>query len=168
MNLYTRRTAVVSLGAALAAGLTAPADARDADVRRPTGSAPLRRAHAHNDYEHSRPLLEAEWVRHAFYDGRIEDLGTAAPASFAPLVSASWTETFRWQGVGPMPGDERERLRRLVAAAYDERRRLRFWATPDTAGPAREAVWTALLDAGVDHLKSDDLPGLEGFLRAER
>ncbi|MGP8297428.1 phosphatidylinositol-specific phospholipase C/glycerophosphodiester phosphodiesterase family protein [Streptomyces inhibens] len=282
MNLYTRRTAVVSLGAALAAGLTAPAAARDTVVRT-TGPAPLRRAHAHNDYEHARPLfdaldhgfgsveadiwlvdgrllvaheegdldpartlealyldplrrriqanggtvyrghrlslqllidiktagdptyralsrvlrryrellsvcsagrvrggpvtavvsgdrgarapMEAERVRRAFYDGRPEDLGTTAPASFAPLVSASWTEMFDWQGVGPMPTEQRERLRQLVTTAHSERRRLRFWATPDMAGPAREAVWTQLLDAGVDHLNSDDLPGLETFLR---
>ncbi|MEU9125977.1 phosphatidylinositol-specific phospholipase C/glycerophosphodiester phosphodiesterase family protein [Streptomyces sp. NPDC048506] len=283
MNLYTRRTAVVSLGAVLAAALTPRAAARDTDGR-PIGSAPLRRAHAHNDYEHPRPLLDAldhgfgsveadiwlvdgallvaheegeldpartlealyldplrrrihanggtvyrghalslqllidiktagdptyralsrvlaryrdlltvcregrvrrgpvtavvsgdrgarvpmaaERVRQAFYDGRPEDLGTATPASFAPLVSASWTDTFRWQGVGPMPGDERERLRQLVAAAHAERRRLRFWATPDAAGPAREAVWTTLYGAGVDYLNSDDLPGLERFLRS--
>ncbi|BDM70943.1 hypothetical protein HEK616_44300 [Streptomyces nigrescens] len=287
MNPYTRRTAVVSLGAALVAGLTAPAAARDTTARgpavRPAAPVPLPRAHAHNDYAHPRPLLdaldhgfgsveadiwlvdgrllvgheegdldpartlqslyldplrrriraqggtvyrgsrlslqllidiktagdptyralspvlrryrdllsvcragrvrrgpvtavisgdraarapmEAERERHAFYDGRPEDLGTPAPASFAPLVSASWTDTFGWQGVGPMPGHERELLRRLVAAAHAERRRLRFWATPDAPGPAREAVWTALLRAGVDHLNSDDLAGLERFLR---
>lgn len=58
MNPYTRRTAVVSLGAALAAGLPAPAAARDKAVR-PTGPVPLRRARAHNDYEHALPLLDA-------------------------------------------------------------------------------------------------------------
>ncbi|MFD8545271.1 phosphatidylinositol-specific phospholipase C/glycerophosphodiester phosphodiesterase family protein [Streptomyces sp. NPDC059649] len=287
MNPYTRRTAVVSLGAALLTGLTGPAAARDTTSRgpavRPAATVPLPRAHAHNDYAHPRPLLdaldhgfgsveadiwlvdgrllvgheegdldpartlrslyldplrrriraqggtvyrgsalslqllidiktagdptyralarvlyryrdllsvcrdgrvrrgpvtavisgdraarapmEAERVRHAFYDGRPEDLGTTVPASFAPLVSASWTDTFGWQGVGPMPAHERELLRRLVAAAHAERRRLRFWATPDAPGPAREAVWAALLRAGVDHLNSDDLAGLERFLR---
>ncbi|TJZ58697.1 hypothetical protein FCH28_00485 [Streptomyces piniterrae] len=285
MNSYTRRTAVVSLAAALVAGLATgeslPAAALDRTAT--GGPAPLPRAHAHNDYEHPRPLLdaldhgfgsveadiwlvdgrllvaheeadldpsrtleslylaplrrrvqanggtvyqghrlslqllidiktagdptyralsrvlhryrellsvctggrvrsgpvtavisgdrgarapmEAERVRYAFYDGRPEDLGTAAPASFAPLISTSWTDTFRWQGHGPMPRDERARLRQMVSAAHAERRRLRFWATPDAAGPEREAVWQALLDAGADYLNSDDLPGLEAFLR---
>ncbi|WP_407548715.1 phosphatidylinositol-specific phospholipase C/glycerophosphodiester phosphodiesterase family protein [Streptomyces sp. Pv4-95] len=284
MNLHTRRTVVVSIASALAAGLPAPAVARDRGAAAAAGTTPLRLAHAHNDYAHPRPLLdaldhgfgsveadiwlvgghllvaheqsdldpartleslyldplrrrihanggsvyrghrlslqllidiktagaatyralarvlhryrdllsgctagrvhggpvtavvsgdraarapmEAERVRHAFYDGRPEDLGAAAPASFLPLVSVSWTDTFRWQGAGPMPQDERARLRQLAAAAHAERRRLRFWATPDTAGPEREAVWRALLDAGVDHLNSDDLPGLASFLRA--
>lgn len=44
---------------------------------------------------------------------------------------------------------------------------MRFWATPDVAGSERDAVWTELLAAGVDHLNTDDLAGLELFLRAK-
>ncbi|MFE4955615.1 hypothetical protein ACFRCW_16220 [Streptomyces sp. NPDC056653] len=40
-------------------------------------------------------------------------------------------------------------------------------ATPDVAGPERDAVWTELPAAGVDHLNTDDLAGLELFLRAK-
>ncbi|TGA97078.1 phosphatidylinositol-specific phospholipase C/glycerophosphodiester phosphodiesterase family protein, partial [Streptomyces palmae] len=113
----------------------------------------------------ARAPMEAERVRRAFYDGRLDDLGTTAPASFIPLVSGNWTASFSWQGEGPMPRAERERLRTLVGAAHREGRRLRFWATPDLPGPARTAVWTELLAAGVDHLNTDDLAGLEEFLR---
>lgn len=42
---------------------------------------------------------------------------------------------------------------------------MRFWATPDTPGPERDAVWAELLAAGVDHLNTDDLAGLARFLR---
>lgn len=38
-------------------------------------------------------------------------------------------------------------------------------ATPDVPGPERDAVWTELPAAGVDHLNTDDLAGLEHFLR---
>ncbi|NEE38088.1 hypothetical protein G3M53_73410, partial [Streptomyces sp. SID7982] len=61
---------------------------------------------------------------------------------------------------------ERDRLRTLVTTAHREGRRIRFWATPDVAGPERDAVWSELLAAGVDHLNTDDLAGLERFLRA--
>jgi glycerophosphoryl diester phosphodiesterase len=42
---------------------------------------------------------------------------------------------------------------------------VRFWATPDTPGAAREALWDELAAAGVDYLNTDDLHGLEDFLR---
>ncbi|MGK5640556.1 phosphatidylinositol-specific phospholipase C/glycerophosphodiester phosphodiesterase family protein [Streptomyces sp. URMC 126] len=116
----------------------------------------------------ARGPMEAERVRYAFYDGRLTDLGTTAPASFLPLVSDNWAQHFRWQGVGPMPAEERAALRRIVRQAHAERRRVRFWATPDLPGSARDAVWRELRAAGVDHLNTDDLAGLEAFLRAAR
>ncbi|OCC12418.1 phosphatidylinositol-specific phospholipase C/glycerophosphodiester phosphodiesterase family protein [Streptomyces sp. PTY087I2] len=116
----------------------------------------------------ARAPMEAQRTRLAFYDGRLDDLGTPAPASFAPLVSANWTQSFSWLGAGPFPRAERDRLHSLVTTAHREGRRIRFWATPDVAGPEREAVWSELLAAGVDHLNTDDLAGLESFLRARR
>ncbi|MFH8369954.1 phosphatidylinositol-specific phospholipase C/glycerophosphodiester phosphodiesterase family protein [Streptomyces sp. NPDC018031] len=116
----------------------------------------------------ARGPMEAERVRRAFYDGRLEDLDTGVPASFIPLVSSNWNHSFDWQGFGPMPGAERERLRQIVATAHGSGRRVRFWATPDALGPARTAVWHELLDAGVDHINTDDLAGLEDFLRKIR
>lgn len=114
----------------------------------------------------ARVPMEAQRTRLAFYDGRLDDLGTASPASFTPLISANWTQTFNWLGAGPFPRAERDRLRTLVATAHREGRRIRFWATPDLPGPEREAVWSELLAAGADHLNTDDLAGLERFLRA--
>ena len=66
-----------------------------------------------------------------------------------------------------MPADQRARLREIVATAHADGRRVRFWATPDTPGPARDAIWTALRRAGVDHINTDDLAGLEAFLRRD-
>ncbi|MFF9686987.1 phosphatidylinositol-specific phospholipase C/glycerophosphodiester phosphodiesterase family protein [Streptomyces sp. NPDC014623] len=113
----------------------------------------------------ARVPMEAQATRYAFYDGRPEDLGTAAPASFIPLISGNWATNFSWKGAGPFPAAERDRLRTLVLAAHARGQRVRFWGTPDVAGPEREAVWTELVAAGVDHLNTDDLAGLETFLR---
>ncbi|MFE3598728.1 phosphatidylinositol-specific phospholipase C/glycerophosphodiester phosphodiesterase family protein [Streptomyces sp. NPDC059142] len=116
----------------------------------------------------AREPMEAQRVRYAFYDGRLDDLGTAAPASFVPLISGNWTQSFTWQGVGPIPAAERAELRRIADTTHAHGQRLRFWSTPDTPGPARDALWTELLAAGVDHLNTDDLAGLERFLRTAR
>lgn len=112
----------------------------------------------------ARVPMEAQSVRRAFYDGRLADLGSSAPASFVPLISDNWTLNFTWRGVGTFPDTERAKLRGIVSAAHARGQQVRFWATPDVAGPARDALWGELLAAGVDYLNTDDLAGLEAFL----
>ena len=63
-----------------------------------------------------------------------------------------------------MPADEHERLTYFVTQAHTQGRKVRFWATPDQSGPARERLWRTLKRAGVDYLNTDDLPGLSAFL----
>jgi hypothetical protein len=111
-----------------------------------------------------RRYMERQDVRYAGYDGRSSDIGTDVTPDFMPLVSDSWQRNFTWTGVGPIPAAERERLRSWADWSDQNGIRLRLWATPDAAGPAREAVWNELLDADVEHINTDDLPGLRDFL----
>jgi len=115
-----------------------------------------------------RATMAAQPTRVAFYDGRIanpDDLGPGDDARLAPLVSDNWTTLFSWQGAGEMPADERAELKEIVDTAHAAGQRVRFWATPDAAGPERAAVWGELVAAGVDHINTDDLAGLAAFLR---
>ncbi|RFU84600.1 hypothetical protein DY218_21925 [Streptomyces triticagri] len=114
----------------------------------------------------ARAPMEAQRTRHAFYDGRLTDLGGPAPASLIPLISDNWSEHFTWYGTGPMPTAERDKLHSIVATAHAREQRVRFWATPDLPGEARGAVWAELIAADADHLNTDDLPALEAFLDA--
>jgi glycerophosphoryl diester phosphodiesterase len=113
-----------------------------------------------------RPLetMRSATERFGFYDGRMSDLRSGMPASLMPLVSDNWTKVFVWRGIGPMPETERRKLHEIVDHAHAQGYRVRFWATPDADGPAREAVWTELLAAGVDHINTDDLAALDAFL----
>lgn len=111
-----------------------------------------------------RATMQAQALRHAGYDGRMPDLGQGASATFMPLISDNWTKTFTWAGGGPMPADERAKLAGIVERAHADGQKVRFWATPDAPGPARDAVWRALVEAGVDHINTDDLAGLRAFL----
>jgi hypothetical protein len=108
--------------------------------------------------------MQRQDIRYAGYDGRLTDLGSGLSRAVMPLVSDNWTRNFTWQGEGQMPADERRKLHRIVDEAHDAGYRVRFWATPDQPGPAREALWSELLEAGVDHINTDDLGGLQAFL----
>ncbi|MFC9773381.1 MULTISPECIES: phosphatidylinositol-specific phospholipase C/glycerophosphodiester phosphodiesterase family protein [unclassified Pseudarthrobacter] len=116
----------------------------------------------------NRPLatIQAQAKRFSFYDGRSGDLASGMPAALMPLVSDNWTKLFTWQGVGPMPTAERAKLRAYVDEAHANGYRVRFWATQDQPGAARDALWGELADAGVDHINTDDLAGLQQFLAA--
>lgn len=115
-----------------------------------------------------RATMEAQRTRFAFYDGRIanpNDLGPGSAATLTPLVSDNWTNLFSWTGVGEMPAAERAKLNDIVRTAHRAGQRVRFWATPDAPGPARDALWRELVAADVDHINTDDLAGLSSFLR---
>ena len=111
-----------------------------------------------------RGLMEREAFRYAAYDGRLDDLGSGVPTAFIPLISDKWTTHFTWNGDGPMPDEERQKLRTIVETAHLNGQRVRFWATPDDPSPAREAVWQELITAGVDMINTDDLRGLRLYL----
>ena len=110
-------------------------------------------------------LMKSQEVRYAGYDGRLTDLKSDAPANLIPLISDHWARHFTWKGSGPMPTEERLKLREIVQTAHKKGRRVRFWATPDRLSPAREVLWRELLAAGVDLLNTDDLKGLQQFLQ---
>ena len=108
-----------------------------------------------------RATMEAEPLRYAAYDGRLDDLDAdlPAPTTFIPLVSSNWIKIARWYGAKEMPERERRRLREVVEKAHAQGRKIRFWATSDSP-----TVWRELYDAGVDLLNADDLDRLRDFL----
>lgn len=105
--------------------------------------------------------MREEPTRWAAVDGRLPDLESNPPVALVPLVSDNWTKFFKWRGNGPLPEEERRKLRALVRQAHSQGRRLRLWAMPDN-----EDGWNELFDAGVDLLNTDKLAEMESFLRA--
>lgn len=110
-----------------------------------------------------RHLIAEAQPRLAAYDGRLKDLADA-DSVLIPLISDRWLSHFEWSGQGPMPQPQYDRLRNIVSQARVRGRDVRFWATPDEQGPAREAVWDTLRAAGVTLINTDDLTGLESYL----
>lgn len=112
------------------------------------------------------PAMEAAFTRFSAFDGRLPDIYSGLSPELMTVLSDNWTKNFTWQGEGPMPAAERRKLHRIVKLAHAQGYEVRFWATPDAAGPARDAVWRELIAADVDQINTDDLAGLAKFLKA--
>jgi hypothetical protein len=109
----------------------------------------------------SRPAAQiaADSNRLVGIDGVWSDLDSDQPANLIPLISENWRSFFKWRGKGPIPPEEREKIRTAVQKAHAHGRRLRFWGAPDNP-----AVWQELYDDKVDLINTDDLPGIARFL----
>jgi hypothetical protein len=108
---------------------------------------------------YSLPIVAAETNRVAGIDGHVKDLASTKSGDAILWISDSWKPTFRWNGKGKMPDNERTRLRDIVEHAHAKGKLVRFWAAPQT-----KETWTELAADGVDLLNADDLAGLEKFL----
>jgi glycerophosphoryl diester phosphodiesterase len=111
-----------------------------------------------------RPIatIKGQSQRFAGIDGRISDLDSDEPADVMPLISDNWFSHFRWLGSGEFKEADRQKLRDYVLRAHAKGRKVRFWAAPDTP-----AAWRELQAAGVDLINTDNLAGLESFLRKQ-
>jgi len=110
-----------------------------------------------------REQIAKSTIRYVGIDGRLGDLGSTEPAHLLPLISDRWTTHFRWRGNGPMPAEEKLKLKKIVEQAHASGRRVRFWATPENP-----ALWQELYDAGVDLINTDKLAELEKFLSGQK
>lgn len=108
-------------------------------------------------------LMKNEIFRLAAYDGRPEDLESQIPNRLIPLISANWTDYFKWNGEGPIPIDEKKYLNQFVNKAHQQGRQVRFWAT-DVASPLQQNFWKTLLENEVDFIGTDKLKILKDFL----
>jgi hypothetical protein len=110
-------------------------------------------------------VVAAHPLRYSGYDGRPHEIGTT-PRCLAPMISEYWFRQFAWDGTGPMPAGERDKLRAFAEITRRDQQRLRFWGTPDQPSPERDVLWRELLAAGIGFISTDDLDGLAGYLRA--
>lgn len=103
-----------------------------------------------------------EAVRMACFDGTTNELGKAS-SQLVPTIGVDWKKNFTWTGNGAMSSEDEQKLRDIVTRAHKHGQRVRFWAIPDFP-----ESWRTLRAAGVDLLNTDDLAGMEKFLRSDK
>lgn len=114
----------------------------------------------------NRPFefMQAQKIRYAGYDGRIENIDSDISSTLMPVVSDNWAKCFKWYGTGKMPESEKQKLNTYSKTAKNKGYILRFWNTPNQTVEQRIAVWTELKNAGVGLIGVDNLEELQNFL----
>ncbi len=109
-------------------------------------------------------IMNTNLTRFAAFDGRLVDLKNRSTFSSAliPLVSGSWSESFKWKGQGTLPDEEKKVLKEWVSRTHNQGRTLRFWGAPD--GPD---AWKEFFEAGVDWINTDHIKPLAEFLKSK-
>ena len=109
--------------------------------------------------DRSKSMFDGETVRYAALDGELQDLDSDKSSDVIPWISGNWYRTFEWRGIGPMPADQKTKLKEIVARAHQQGRKVRFWGSPD-----QPVFWKELLDDDVDLINTDKLEAAQKFL----
>ncbi len=113
----------------------------------------------------NRPIefMQAQKIRYAGFDGRLENLDSDISPDLMPIVSDNWPKYFKWDGTGKMPKPEKQKLAELSKKAKQKGYLLRFWGTPDRTTEQRIAAWTELKKVKVGLIGADNLKELQQF-----
>ncbi len=103
--------------------------------------------------------VRQEPVQYVGIDGRPEDLDKNYPTSFMPVISQNFNLVTHWNGEEEISPEELNKIKKLVAAAHQQNKKVRLWAAPDHL-----LGWETLMKAGVDLINTDHLPELKDFL----
>jgi len=117
----------------------------------------------------NRPFdfMQAQTIRYAGFDGRMENLDSNISANLMPVVSDNWAKYFEWNGIGEIPIDEKQKLQELAIKAKNKGYLLRFWNTPNQTAEQRNVVWTELQNARVGLIGADNLSELQQFFTSK-
>lgn len=116
------------------------------------------------------PLAQVKALepRDYFFDAPLDQLNdsslnTTWDATLSPLASTDYEVVVGWSGIGDISEAQRNNLTTLVNDAHSRGIKARLWDTPGWPISARDNVWRALMDNGIDWLNADDLEAASQF-----
>jgi alkaline phosphatase len=85
------------------------------------------------------------------FDGNIGTEYTEEQLQRIPLLSASFADYSKWNGIGQMPEADKMLIKGIVDGIHKKGKKVRFWNAPDT-----ENVWKQFMELGIDYINTDD------------
>ena len=101
-----------------------------------------------------------EYPAYIYFDGRPNIPYSAAQLDRISMISTSFTSHIKWDGMGEMKEEDRNKLRTLVDDVHQKGKKMRFWATPDS-----ENSWQQLVEMKMDVIVTDKVSEVADFLK---
>lgn len=109
------------------------------------------------------PVEWKKYPSYIFFDGRPNITYTTEQSRRLKLISTSFSGISKWDGKGPIPKTDLDKIKRTIAIAHKYKMPMRFWGSPDD-----ENAWDQFIKAGVDVLNSDHIEELSAYLDTRR
>jgi hypothetical protein len=103
-------------------------------------------------------LISSETKRLVMLDDFLEHRSDTVNNNLFAMASCKYSRILKWNGKGPMPQHEKNKLKALIDHAHDQGKKARLWASPEN-----EKVWDELLNCGVDYINTDALSRLKAY-----
>lgn len=84
------------------------------------------------------------------FDGRPSEVYDEETLQRIALISDNFQLYSHWDGNGELSDEDREKLKRVIKRAHNDKKPIRFWAIPDTPN-----AWKQLKKLGVDVINTD-------------
>lgn len=84
------------------------------------------------------------------FDGRPSEVYDQETLQRVAMISDNFQSYSRWDGIGDISDQDRDKLKRVIKRAHNDNKPFRFWAIPDTPNG-----WKQLRKLGVDIINTD-------------
>ncbi|MEJ5996282.1 hypothetical protein WG904_17775 [Pedobacter sp. Du54] len=110
--------------------------------------------------DHSTFSTYPKWL---FFDGLPNISYAKKDLKRITMISDNFATYSKWKGVGEIPKEDKEKLKKLIAQAHKLNKPIRFWGAPDT-----EACWEQLVELGADIINTDKIEESKKYFQNER
>lgn len=84
------------------------------------------------------------------FDGRPSEVYDQETLQRVAMISDNFRSYSRWEGLGDIADEDRDKLKRVIKRAHSDNKPFRFWGIPDTLNG-----WKQLKKLGVDIINTD-------------